>query len=158
VFGDTVFPSNIRGDFSDSFEQVVNRDFPTWSVGLSMTLPIGMREGRGERDRLRGLFLRRESLLTAEKRALDEAVRARHREVSNGERRLEIAREGVNASAEQVRIGLIEYRTGRTTAFELVRLAADYASSEQQLSQALVRTAKSVAALRQLITEEGSNP
>jgi outer membrane protein TolC len=158
IFGDTVFPSDIRGDFNDSFEQVIHRDFPTWSVGLEMTFPIGMREGRGERDRVRGLMMQREQQFVAGQRVLEEDVRARHREVSNGARRLEIARAGVAAAAEQVRIGLIEYRSGRTTAFELVRLAADYATAEQQLSQALVRTAKSAAALRQLISEEGMIP
>lgn len=153
-FGDTVFPSNIRGDFGDSFEQVTGRDFPTWSLGVEMSVPLGGREGRGERDRLRGLLGRREQQLEAARRALDEEVRARHREVSNGERRLAVAREGVSAAGEQVRIGIIEYRTGRTTAFELVRLAADYAASEQRLSQALVRTAKAAAALQRLTSEE----
>ncbi len=154
AFGDTVFPSTIRGDFADSFEQVVDREFPTWSVGVEMTLPIGTRQGRGERDRLRALVGRREQQLEAQRRELDETVRARHREVANGARRLEVAREGVAASAEQVRIGVIEYQSGRTTAFELVRLAADYAESERQLSQALVRTAKSAAALERLTSDE----
>ncbi len=156
VFGDTVFPSNVRGDASDSYDQVFGGDFPFWSVGVEMSLPIPLREGRGERDRLRALVDRREEQLEAQRRDLEDAVRARHREVVNGERRLEVAREGVDAAVEQVRIGLIEYRAGRTTAFELVRLGADLASSQERLSQALVRTAKSEAALRRLISEEGN--
>lgn len=153
LFGDTVIPSRISGDFADSFEQVTARDYPTWSVGLEMQMPLGLRSGRGERDRLRALTARKEQQVEAERRALEEEVRARHREVSNGGRRLEIAREGVDASAEQVRIGIIEYQNGRTTAFELVRLAADYAQSQQRLSEALVRTAKAAAALQQLTSE-----
>jgi outer membrane protein TolC len=156
VFGDTVFPSNVRGGASDSYDQVFGGDFPFWSVGVEMSLPIPLREGRGERDRLRALVDRREEQLEAQRRDLEDAVRARHREVVNGERRLEVAREGVDAAYEQVRIGLIEYRAGRTTAFELVRLGADLASSQERLSQALVRTAKSEAALRRLISEEGN--
>ncbi|HET9887638.1 MAG TPA: TolC family protein, partial [bacterium] len=157
-FGDTVFPSDIRGDFNDSFEQVVNRDFPTWSVGLEMTFPIGLREDRGERDRLHGLMMRGEQQLEAQRRELEEDVRARHREVTNGTRRVEVAQAGVDAAAEQVRVGIIEYRSGMTTAFELTRLAEDYARAEQQLSQALVRTAKSAAELRQLLSQDGTNP
>jgi hypothetical protein len=64
----------------------------------------------------------------------------------------------VDAAAEQVRVGIIQYRSGMTTAFELTRLAEDYALAEQQLSQALVRTAKSAAALRQLLSREGTIP
>jgi outer membrane protein TolC len=156
VFGDTTFPSGIRGDAADSYDQVFGGDFPFWSVGLEMSLPIPLREGRGERDRLQALVDRREEQLEDQRRSLEVAVRARHREVVNGNRRLEMARGGVEAAAEQVRIGLIEYRAGRTTAFELVRLGADFASAQERLSQALVRTAKSEAALRRLMSEEGS--
>jgi outer membrane protein TolC len=155
-FGDEVFPSNIRGDESDAYDQVFGGDYPFWSVGVEMSLPIPLREGRGERDRLEALVDRGEEQLEAERRALEDAVRARHREVVNGERRLEVAREGVDAAVEQVRIGLIEYRAGRTTAFEIVRLGADLATAQDRLSQALVRTAKSEAALRRLISEEGN--
>jgi outer membrane protein TolC len=45
---------------------------------------------------------------------------------------------------------MIEYRNGRSTAFEVVRLAADLAGAQQRYSQALVRTARAAAALTQL--------
>ena len=54
------------------------------------------------------------------------------------------------AAQEQVRIGLIDFYNGRTTAFELVRLGADFATAQQRYSQALVRTAKAAAILKQL--------
>jgi outer membrane protein TolC len=154
-FGDTVFPSNIDGDAGDAYDQVFGGDYPFWSVGLEVSVPIGLREGRGERDRLQAIVNQREEQLEEQRRTLEREVRARHREVVNGERRLQAARDGVDAAIEQVRIGVIEYRAGRTTAFELVRLAADYATAQQRLSQALVRTAKSEAALRRLISEKG---
>jgi hypothetical protein len=49
-----------------------------------------------------------------------------------------------------VRIGLIEFSNGRSTAFELVRLGADFAVAQRRYSEALVRTAKASATLRQL--------
>jgi outer membrane protein TolC len=45
---------------------------------------------------------------------------------------------------------MIEYNNGRTTAFEIVRLAADLATAQQRYSDALVRTASAAAVLRQL--------
>ena len=45
---------------------------------------------------------------------------------------------------------MIDYRNGRTTAFEVVRLAADLARAQQSYSDALVRTARAAAILRQL--------
>jgi outer membrane protein TolC len=149
-----VFPSSIDGDFSDTMDQVFGGDFPLWAVGLELSYPIGRREGLGERDRLRAVAAQFEHQLDAQRRALEEVVRARAREVNHGARRLAIAQEGVAAAAELVRIGIIEYRSGRTTAFELVRLASDYASAQDQLSRALVRTAKADAALRELTAAE----
>jgi len=60
------------------------------------------------------------------------------------------ATDGVEAALEQLRVGTIEYRNGRTTAFELVRLGADVATSQERYSQALVSAAKAAADLRYL--------
>lgn len=137
-------------DFGDAWAQTRDRKYPTWSAGLQVTIPLGFRHGAGERDRMRAEADRAEQQLIAARRALEERVRAGHRELTNSNRRLDAARLGVGASIEQVRIGVIEYNNGRTTAFELVRLGADLASAQQRFSQALVRTAKAVAELRLL--------
>ena len=66
---------------------------------------------------------------------------------------MEAAQDGVNASLESARISLIEFRNGRTTAFEVTRVAADLATAQQRYSQALVRTAKAYADLKRLTSE-----
>ena len=137
-------------DFGDAYAQTRDRKYPTWSAGLEVTIPLGFRQGAGERDRLRAEADRSEQQMIAARRSLEERVRAGHRELTNATKRLSAARLGVDASIEQVRIGVIEYQNGRTTAFELVRLGADLASAQQRYSQALVRTAKAVAELRLL--------
>ena len=80
-------------------------------------------------------------------------VRWVFRDVSNIKRRLKAARDGVQAAQEQVRIGMVEFQNGRSTAFELVRLGADFAVAQQRYSQALVRGAKAAANLRQLTSK-----
>jgi outer membrane protein TolC len=154
---DVVFPGSpdttrttISGGFGSSWAQVRDRDYPTWNVGFLFTLPIGNRADGGEHDRRQAEVARAELLLVASQRALEENVRAQHRELARGRQRLGIAEEGVQASLEQVRIGLLEYKNGRTTAFEVVRLAADLAAAQQRYSQALVRTARAAAELKKL--------
>jgi len=83
-------------------------------------------------------------------------VRSTHRELTNGKDRLEAAREGVDAAQEQVRIGLIQFYNGRSTAFELVRLGADLAGAQQRYSEALVRTAKAAITLKELTSGRGT--
>lgn len=142
--------TDINGTRSDAMSQAYGRDFPTWNVGLVFSLPLGNRQGKGERDRIRAEVTRAEQQLLAVQRSFEEEVRAQHRELERGQKRLEIATRGVSASYKQVEIGMIEYNNGQATAFELVRLAADLATAQQRYSAALVRTARAAASLRQL--------
>ncbi len=149
--GDTLrAPVDRQGGLGDALSEAFQRDFPTWSVGVEVSIPIGLRSGRGERDRLQAEVMIAEQNYIQQTRLLEELVRANYRELYHGRRRLKAAREGVEAAQEQVRIGLIEFQNGRTTAFELVRLGADFALAQQRYSQALVRSAKAAATLRQL--------
>lgn len=141
-------PVPVSGKMDEAFSDVFQRDFPTWSAGVSLSVPIFLREGRGEHQRLRGETERARQDLEEARRTLTEDVRTAHRALVRAARRFEVASQGVAASREQVRIGVLQYNSGRTTAFELVRLGADLATAQQRYSQALVRTAKAAAALR----------
>lgn len=138
------------GSFNDALSQVSRRDFPSWSIGVEVNIPIGFRSGLGEKDRLEAQVVSAEQGYVEQSRALEEQVRSTHRELSHGKDRLVAARQGVEAAQEQVRIGLIEFHNGRTTAFELVRLGEDFAVAQRRYSEALVRTAKAAATLKQL--------
>jgi outer membrane protein TolC len=157
VFGGDTLRTTVDGGMGEAVSQASRREFATWSAGASVTIPIGFRAGRGERDRMQAEADRAQALLVAGQRSLADEVRSGHREMVNATARLDAARRGVTASIEQVRIGVLEYNYGRTTAFELSRLAADLASAQQRYSQALVRTARAAARLRYL-TSGGAPP
>lgn len=150
----TTVPS---GDLGDAVSEATQREFPNWSAGAVVTIPIGFRAGLGERERLQGEAERAQAALVAGQRALADEVRAQHRELVHAAARLDAARRGVAASIEQVRIGVLEYNYGRTTAFELTRLGADLAAAQQRYSQALVRASRAAARLRYL-TSGGPTP
>lgn len=157
VFGSDTLRTSVGGEFGDAVSQALRREFPTWHVGVEVNVPIGFRRGFGEQDRLEAEVTIAEQRYAAEQRILETEVREGCRELSHGQRRLSAAREGVAAAQEQVRIGLIEFQNGRSTAFELVRLGGDFAAAQQRYSQAVVRSAKAAASLRQL-TSGGYNP
>lgn len=150
IFGGQTFRSTVGGNYGNALSQVGKRDYPTWSIGLEISYPIGSRSGHGERDRLKAQVVQNEQRYITAKRNLEEQIRSTHRELQNGTRRLEISRTAIDAAQEQVRIGLIEYRNGRSTAFELVRLGADFAAAQQRYSKELIRNAKAAARLKQL--------
>jgi outer membrane protein len=149
ILNDTLPVPSTR-NFSDALTQVAKRDFPNWSLGVEISVPLGFRSGLGEKDRLEALVLDAEQNFLEKTRALEEQVRSTYRELWDGKNRLEFAGENVEAAQEQVRIGLIEYRNGRSTAFELVRLGEDLAIAQQRYSNALIRTAKAAATMKQL--------
>lgn len=150
IFGSDTLRGGRSGSFGDALGQVFNRDSPGWSVGVEVSLPIGFRSGLGERDRLEAEADYVEQSYIELSRSLEEQVRTFHRELSNGNNRLKAAMEGVEAAQEQIRIGMIEFQNGRLTAFELVRLNQDFASAQRRYSEALVRTVKAAAILKQL--------
>jgi len=150
IFGADTLRTDLDTGLGDSWSQVFQGDFPTWSAGLVFRLPIGMRQDRGERDLRRAEVERAEHDLLDAQRNLEEVVRARHRDLDGATDRLRFAKDGVDAAFEQARIGRLEFENGRTTAFELVRLAGDLASAQLRYSQALVRAATAAAELREL--------
>lgn len=138
------------GSFGDVLSQVFQRKFPGWSVGVELSLPIGLRQGLGEKERLEAGSLNAKQNYVELSRILEKQVRTSYRELEHGNERLKVSREGVDAAQEQVRIGVIEFENGRLTAFELVRLAEDFALAQQRYSDALVKTVKAAADLKQL--------
>jgi outer membrane protein TolC len=150
IFNGDTLRTTVGGGFGDAVSQAAGRDFKTWSVGVEVKIPIGFRSGLGEKDRLQAEVSIADQRYIELSRALEEQVRASYRELVHGKERLLAARGGVEAAEEQGRIGLIEFRNGRSTAFELVRLGADFAAAQQRYSAALVRTAKAATTLRQL--------
>lgn len=150
VFGGDTLLVDVDGAYGDALSQSVQRDFPNWAVGIELSIPLLLREGRGEHNRLRAEVAIAEERVEALRRSIEESLRSAHRRLAHAGNRLTIAQEGVAASLDQVRIGLIEYDNGRATAFELVRLGSDLAGAQQRYSDALVRAARAAADVRYL--------
>ncbi len=138
------------GSFGDVLSQLFKRKYPGWSIGVELSLPIGLRSGLGEKDRLEAGSLNAKQSYIELSRNLEKQIRTSYRELEHGNERLSASRDGVEAAQEQVRIGMIEFENGKLTAFELVRLSEDFAVAQQRYSDALVKTVKAAADLKQL--------
>jgi len=150
IFGGDTLRSTTSGSFGDVLNQVFKRKFPGWSLGVELSLPIGLRSGLGEQDRLEAQAMNVKQRYIELTRIFEQKVRASHRELIHGNDRLKAAEEGVEAAQEQVRIGMIEFQNGQITAFELVQLSEDFAVAQQRYSEALIKTVNAAASLKQL--------
>ncbi len=150
IFGGDTLRSSTSGSFGNVLSQVFKRKYPGWSIGIEISLPIGLRKGLGEEDRLEAGSLNAKQNYIEMSRLLEKQIRVSYRELLHGNERLKASRDGVDAAQEQVRIGMIEFENGRLTAFELVQLSEDFALAQQRYSDALVKTVKAAADLKQL--------
>ena len=144
------FGEDFDRGFGDAWDQVSGRDFPQWSFGIRMRIPVGWRAERGEYQRQLGLYERALEAQRARRLALESAVRAAHREAELGQRELDAARTLVEAAEEQTRIARLEYQAGRGTAYDLVNFEADLAAARLRETEVRVRIARAAAELRRL--------
>jgi outer membrane protein TolC len=147
--GDTLGTSSDTG-FGTAWDQVWGGDFPAWSFGLRLVMPIGWRSERGERELQRGIYEQSQEVLRARRLKLEADVRAAYREAEMADATLGTMRELVAATREQARIARLEYQAGRTTAYDLVDIEAQVARAGLRESQALVRVSHSFTELRRL--------
>ncbi len=149
-FGNDTLRSSNSGSYSDVLSEIYKRNYPGWSVGVEITFPLGLRTGLGEEDRLEASLYGVKQTYIELARNLEQQVRTSYRELVHGNERIKAARNGVDAAQEQVRIGMIEFKNGKVSAFELVRLSQDFAVAQQRYSDALVKTVKAVSDLTRL--------
>jgi outer membrane protein TolC len=150
VFGTDTIPAPPETDFGEAWRQVWDDSNPDWSFGVRARVPIGWRSNRGERERQRGNYERAREAARAQRLALENQVRAAHRESEQSQEALRAMRTLTEAAREQARIGRLEFQAGRTTAYDLVGIEADLARAEFQESQVLVRVARAATELRRL--------
>lgn len=149
-FGGTQVGSDFDTGYGPAWDDVWSGENPDWNFGLRLTMPIGWRADRGERERQRALLERSQETLRAQELDLESSVRRAHREAVISQEALTAIRELVVASREQARVGRLEYQTGRTTAYDLVGIEADLAAAEVRESQVLVRVARALVELDRL--------
>lgn len=152
VFGaDTVGTAYDRG-FGYAWDQVQGRDYPDWTVGLRVVVPIGWRSDRGEHQRQQGLYEEAREALRARQLALETLVRTAHREAEISQAELDATLVLVSSNTEQVRISRLEYQAGRGTAYDLVNQETDLASARLRETEVRVRIAHAATELRRLTT------
>ena len=159
TFGSQTFGTVFDRGFGDAWDQVSGHDFPQWSFGIRVRMPLLWQAERGEHELQLGRYERARETLRARQLALESAVRAAHREAESGQRELDAAQTLVEAAEEQTRIARLEYQAGRGTAYDLVNFEADLAAARFRETEVRVRIARATAELRRLTpSAPGSTP
>ena len=146
-------------NLGDALEQVIKRDFPTYTLGVSVSMPFQNRAARAnltlarlELEKARYQMRDLESLVTTEVRTAARAVdsAAKVVEAAKASRRLQEK----NLDAERKR-----YENGMSTSFQVLQIQEDVTSARSNLVRALSNYRRAIvgyyAAVGQLLTHNG---
>ena len=128
------------GNFSNSFDNLLNNDEPSWSAGLVFTVPIGNRSDRAKHKKaLIELEQAKLALQDAENKIRQE-VRSQYRELMQGQERLYYARQSQMLADERLRGEYDKYELGLSDTLRVL-------DAEEDATQAKLTELKSLYGL-----------
>ena len=127
----------IPGGWDDAVEQVTDRDFPGWSVGLEFGYPIGNRTARA-RAATADLALEQVRVSEEEVRQRVEAeVRVAVRGLETTQQQIESARASVTLAEKNLQAERRKYENGLSTSFQILEVEEDLTSARSRLVDAI---------------------
>jgi outer membrane protein len=149
--GGVVVTTPFNANYVDALYQVRGRDFPSWSVGLSLNIPIGNRTARANKAAaLTDVELSRTNLallkqnLQVEVRAAARAIDTAFRSVAAAHKARELADRNVDAEQKK-------YQNGMTTSFQVAQIQNDLTSARSFELLAIAAYRKAIAAWHKAI-------
>jgi outer membrane protein TolC len=134
------FPGTIVGrtgsGFGDVLGQVLGRDYPTWSVGVTVSYPLG--RAYEEVSAVKATVERRQAAQRVASLKLDaaEAIRQAARQVRSTAEREEAARAGATLAEQRFDAEQRRYQAGLSTSFLVTQAQRDLLQAQVSLLQA----------------------
>ena len=126
------------GTRGDSFSEVSDFENTNWSVGLSLTVPLGNRDARARHVQAR-LALEEAALQVDQARqSLRVEVRRAVREVQTARRRVESARANVELQRKNMEAERKRYENGLSTSFRVLEFQRDFLQAQSSEIDALI--------------------
>ena len=136
------FPGTVVGHagtgFGDVLGQVLTQDYPTWSVGLTVSYPLG--KGTEEVSAVRAGIERRQAAQRVASLKLDAAaaIRQAGRQVRSTAEREESARAGAGFAEQRLASEQRRYQVGLSTTFLVTQAQRDLLQAQVNMLQAML--------------------
>jgi HAE1 family hydrophobic/amphiphilic exporter-1 len=129
--------TTIEGDgFSGAAKQMVEWDFPHWSVGLNLTVPIGNNEAKARLAQRRFEKQQGSVQLAALKQEITRQVRFAVRALYDGAANVDAAEAALVLAERNVEAEQTKFDNGLSTNFQLSQIQEDLANAQLTLIQA----------------------
>ena len=129
--------SRTTGGFGDAFEQVIDRDFKNWSVGLRFSYPILNRRAKGQRGAALYTWEANKAGLTALEQNVLVEVRAAARDIDTAARSIAAAQKSRELAERNLDAERKKFENGMTTSFQVLEITNDLSLARVNELQAL---------------------
>jgi len=133
-------------DFVDALYQIRGREFPAWSVGLSLNIPLFNRAARNNAAIAKTDVELSRTNLAIVKQNLVVDVRAAARSVDTSVRSVAAARKARELAERNLDAERKKYENGMTTSFQVAQIQNDLTNARSFELQAIASYQKSIAA------------
>ncbi len=134
------------GNFGDAFQQVIDRNFKNWSVGLNFSYPILNRAARGAYGAAKYTWESDKARMTTTEQNVVVEVRAAARAIDTARRSIAAASKGRELAEKNLDAVKKKYDNGMSTSFEVTQIQRDLSAARTTELQALTVYRKALAA------------
>ncbi len=141
----------IPGRFTDSINQVLRGEFPSWTFGFRLTLPINDTAARGRVLLAEAQLQQARIEMEKQRQNIVLQVRNAYRELLAAQQQYEAAVKSVQLQREKLQAEQKKLALGLSTNFVVLQYQQDLALAEQRQVQAQINYAKALAQLYRAI-------
>jgi outer membrane protein TolC len=141
------------GGFSDSFQQIIDRDFKTWTIGLNFSYPILNRRARGQRGAALYTWESSKALLNSLEQNVLLEVRAAARDIDTAKRTIAAAQKSRELAERNLDAERKKFENGMTTSFQVTQIQNDLSAARSLELQALAVYRKALSAYHLAIAD-----
>lgn len=129
---------SLRSGVDDVLGQIFSRDYPTWSLGVTVSYPIG--RSYEEAGLARAEIERRQAALKIESLQLQaaETIRRAGRQVTSTAERIDAARAGERLAQQRLDVERKRFEAGLSTTFLVTQAQRDLIQAQVNLLQAML--------------------
>jgi HAE1 family hydrophobic/amphiphilic exporter-1 len=133
---DTGTQTKVNGNFGGAYDQLVDWDFPHWTVGLNLSVPIGNNDAKAKLAQRRYESRRGAVELAALKQEITRQVRFAVRALYDGAANVDAAEAAMVLAKRNVEAEQTKFDNGLSTNYQLSQIQEDLASAQLTLIQA----------------------
>ena len=146
---DTGDETKIEGNFGGAYGQLVDWQFPHWSVGLNLTVPIGNNEAKARLAQRRFEAQQGDVQLAALKQEITRQVRFAVRALYDGAAAVDAAEASMVLAERNVEAEQTKFDNGLSTNFLLSQIQEDLANAQLALIRAHLNYRKAMVGYRE---------